>query len=154
MKTREANNDDIEKITHLVKEGLQDFGFTYAPKTSEADLMDIQSEYFKEGGTFLILEDDQQQLCAIGALKKLSPGIFKIRKMYVAHKYRGKGYGERILLKLIQEARYKNAKQIILETSHKMKAAINLYQKHGFEEVDLQSESPRCDMTLMKSMSQ
>ena len=73
--------------------------------------------------------------------------------MYVDHQHRSQGYGEQILLQLIQEAIHSNATELILETSQQMKAAIGLYKKHGFEAVNIQPESPRCDITFRKMIS-
>ena len=56
MKIREFNHEDLDNIIKLVKQGLSDFGLTYSSETSEADLENIQKEYFQDGGTFLILE--------------------------------------------------------------------------------------------------
>src|SRR5680860_942530 len=93
MKIRTANNTDRDNIVQLVKDGLKEFGFDYSPETSESDLLDIEREYIKNGGTFLVLENKKNELIATGALKKLSNNQYKIRKMYVSKSHRRKGYG-------------------------------------------------------------
>ena len=93
MNIRYATNNDRAKIIRLVKATLNEFGFKYAPDTSESDLQNIDKEYKMQGGVFLIMEDDKQELIATGALKKEGVGIFKIRKMYVRLADRKKGYG-------------------------------------------------------------
>ena len=151
MKIRVANISDTANIVRLVKDGLKEFGLSYSPETSEADLLNIQEEYFESGGTFLILEDHESNTIAIGGLKKLDKETFKIRKMYVSKMFRGKGYGRYILTSLIQIAQSKGAAKIILETSTQMRAAINLYKSYGFNEISVKAESPRCDITMIKT---
>ena len=152
MKVREANISDTDRIVQLVKEGLDEFGFTYSSETSELDLQNIENEYFKTGGTFIIIEDKELNLIATGALKKLQHDKYKIRKMYVRQNYRSKGYGALILNNLIQEAKKRSAKQILLETSTKMEAAVKLYEKRGFVPTNEKAESPRCNLTMKKDL--
>ncbi|MEQ9467930.1 MAG: GNAT family N-acetyltransferase [Ekhidna sp.] len=151
MNIRKANKEDTNAIVSLVKEGLSGFGFDYSARTSEADLNDIEEAYTNNGGSFLIIEDEGE-LVATGALKKISDGIFKIRKMYVQKRYRNQGYGKKILESLLQEASNKKAKVINLETSKLMKSAIALYRSYGFEESEGKAESPRCDMLMTKKL--
>jgi len=152
MNIRKANTDDIENIVQLVKDGLKEFGFTYSPQTSEADLMDIDREYHQNDGVFLIMENNQKELIATGALKKIDDRTYKIRKMYVSKPHRKKGYGKEILSKLLEIAQTKGAETIVLETSACMNAAINLYKRFGFMESMEKSVSPRCDITMIKKI--
>jgi N-acetylglutamate synthase-like GNAT family acetyltransferase len=56
--------------------------------------------------------------------------------MAVKMKYRGKGYGLRILDKLIEIAHREGCKKIILETTH----AQGLFLKRGFKMVQKRTE--------------
>ncbi len=152
MNIRKANNDDIENIVRLVKDGLKEFGFAYSPQTSEADLHDIDHEYSQNDGVFLIMESNQKELLATGALKKIDSHTYKIRKMYVGKPHQKKGYGKEILRKLLKIAKNKGAKTVVLETSISMVAAKNLYKKFGFMESAEQPVSPRCDITMIKKI--
>ena len=152
MNIRYATNVDRAKIIRLVKATLNELGFKYAPDTSESDLQNIDKEYKMQGGVFLIMEDDKQELIATGALKKEGVGIFKIRKMYVRLADQKKGYGREILIKLLELARSKGATTVVLETSNLMISAQQLYRSFGFVETDQQPASPRCDITMVKKL--
>ncbi|GAB4242696.1 MAG: GNAT family N-acetyltransferase [Ekhidna sp.] len=153
MKIRMANNADQPQIIRLVKTVLREFGFDYAPESSEADLQNIEDHYLRLGGVFLLMENNEQELIATGALKRLEEGSFKIRKMYVAKPHRGKGYGKDILIRLLEIAQKEMASIIILETSSSMLSAINLYKSHGFEMTDEKPDSPRCDISMTKKLN-
>ncbi len=152
MILREANKHDTPQIIALVKAGLREFGFRYAPESSESDLLDIHQSYAAAGGTFLVILDDHQ-LVATGALKKIDKLRYKIRKMYVDQAYRGQGFGRQILEALLQVAHDRGAQSVRLETSRRMKAAIRLYQRFGFKEVTTSAESPRCDICMVLDLS-
>jgi len=154
MNIRKAGKNDQENIVRLVKNGLKEFGFTYSPQTSEADLKNIDREYFQNDGVFLIMVNDRKELIATGALKKIDDRTYKIRKMYVANTHRKKGYGKEILTNLLQIAESKGAESVLLETSKSMVAAKNLYKKFGFTESAEQPASPRCDITMVKKIDQ
>lgn len=152
MNIRYATHKDRINIIQLVKAVLKEFGFQYSPNSSESDLQNIEQEYFESGGAFFLMEDDSGKLIAIGALKRIDRGYFKIRKMYVDESYRGKGYGKEILTRLLEVARKNGSKTIILETCDVMVAAQNLYKNYGFKVTNQKPSSPRCNMTMIKKM--
>lgn len=152
MNIRKANIDDQENIVRLVKDGLKEFGFSYSPQTSEADLVDIDREYTQNDGVFLVMKNDQKELIATGALKKIDDGVYKIRKMYVSKSHRKKGHGKEMLTKLLKIAKGKGVETIVLETSKNMAAAKNLYKNFGFIESVEKPVSPRCDITMIKKI--
>jgi ribosomal protein S18 acetylase RimI-like enzyme len=67
------------------------------------------------------------------AVKKINRKLFELSKMAVSELYQGKQIGKKLALTAIGFAYEKGAHKINLETSPKLKAAINLYKKLGFE---------------------
>ena len=151
IKIRMANNNDTKEIILLVVQGLNEFGFEIDFNTSESDLLNIDEKYNKNGGVFLIAENNEAQLIATGGLLKITDNLYKIRKMYVAKSYRGKGLGKHILTELENHASKNGAKKIILETTNLMVAAIGLYKSFGFKEGSEVLDSPRCEISMVKT---
>lgn len=58
---------------------------------------------------------------------------YEIEYLYVEETYRKKGYGEKLLSFLIEEAIKNKAENITLEVESQNIAALSLYQKMGFE---------------------
>ena len=61
--------------------------------------------------------------------------VFETAEIYniaVKEAHRRKGYGEAILQKLTAHAKTSGAKEVLLEVNEHNKAAVALYQKHGF----------------------
>ncbi len=76
------------------------------------------------------------KLVVMGALNELDNAVGEIKSMRVAHGESGRGYGEAMLLHIMDEAQRRGLKRLSLETgtSDTFLAALALYQKHGFIE--------------------
>ena len=79
---------------------------------------------------------DGDTLAAVGALREIEPGRGELKSMRAAPEYRGKGAGQAILRRLIDEARRRGYHWLGLETGRPAAwlPARNLYRKHGFAE--------------------
>lgn len=140
---RRATNEDRVAIMLLVAESLAEFGMRPDPATSEADLTDLEATYDASGGIFLIAE--REGLVGTGGLILLDERTAKIRKMYVRADLRGQGIGSAILKRLIEEAKARGRTRVVLETMSPMVAAQAMYERYGFQPVEGEAESPRCD---------
>jgi ribosomal protein S18 acetylase RimI-like enzyme len=150
---RNGTNSDTFAIVDLVSKTLSEFGLEFSPNTSESDLIDIEKTYTESGGAFMVIETPNNKLIGTVALLKIDAATCKLRKMYVDQAYRGKGLGEQLLEMAIKKAEDLQFTSIVLETVHSMKAAINLYKKHGFiASCGIAISSPRCDMVMVKEL--
>ena len=79
------------------------------------------------------------QVIAYGILS-LGAGECHIMNLCVSPKAQNKGIGKRMLEKLIEEARNKQAETILLEVRPSNEAAVALYNKMGFDEIGLRKD--------------
>lgn len=150
---RTATNKDSEKIIELVKKILPEFDLSFDPESSENDLLDIENTYINNGGVFLIIENSNSEIIGTAALLKVDEKTAKLKKMYVDKRYRNQGLGKSLLERILRKATELDFEEITLETVHTMQAAINLYQKYGFEKVNgCNAASPRCDIIMSKNL--
>src|SRR5206468_1134676 len=82
------------------------------------------------GGGKLVIESDGELLGFI-AVRVIHPE-WEIENIVVAEDRKRHGLGSQLLRALIERARSKSAKSILLEVRESNHAAISLYQKHGF----------------------
>jgi GNAT superfamily N-acetyltransferase len=75
-------------------------------------------------------------IAGMGAIRKLSGAIGEIKRMYIRLLYRGKGYGKKMLNKLLEAGREFGYSLFLLETSKFMTAAQHIYKSAGFIERD------------------
>jgi putative acetyltransferase len=142
---RSATNDDCERVAELVFEVLGEFGLEADPKTTDADLQDIEANYLQRGGLFEVIEDEQANLLGSFGLYPLDKTTCELRKMYFVPSARGLGLGKYVLQRSIARARELGFKEIVLETSSKLIAANRLYAQFGFRLVDSDHLASRAD---------
>ena len=79
-----------------------------------------------------------ETLVTMGALKELPDSVGEIKSMRVAEGQSGRGYGQMMLIHIIEQAKLRGYKRLSLETGSGVPfdAALALYGKHGFIEGD------------------
>lgn len=82
----------------------------------------------------LIFLDDEVIGC--GAIKKFGDRCYEVKRMFVVDIHRGNGYAGVILKGLEDWARDLGASSCVLETGVRQKAAVHLYQKSGYSQID------------------
>jgi N-acetylglutamate synthase-like GNAT family acetyltransferase len=102
------------------------------------------------GEIFFLLEGET----AVGtcAMVPHGPDCYELAKMAVSPKMRGKGYGDQLMTAIINWAKEKKAKRIMILSNTILEPAIALYLKHGFQVVSLgpHPDYQRSDIELQK----
>jgi DNA-binding MarR family transcriptional regulator/N-acetylglutamate synthase-like GNAT family acetyltransferase len=91
-----------------------------------------EDQILKPGG-FVFLARYQGEIVGTCALIKASRGRFELSKMAVTERYQGLRIGHRLLTAAIAQFQRTGAKQLFLESSSKLKRALELYQANGFQ---------------------
>ena len=126
--------DDLKdgKVISLLEEHLREMR-QYSPPESihalkKSDLFDQSLKFWSAW--------DEGNLAACGALKQLSSDHGEIKSMRTSKQYLRKGIAEKVLLRILEEARLRDYKKLSLETgsNEAFVPAINMYKKHGFQE--------------------
>lgn len=141
---RSATNDDRERVAKLVFGVLAEYGLEPDPETTDADLQDIEANYLQRGGLFEVIENGGNMLGSVG-LYPVNKTTCELRKMYFIPSARGLGLGKYVLERAIAQARALGFKQILLETSSKLVAANQLYNKFGFKPMASDHLASRAD---------
>jgi len=144
---RNAREQDMPAVVEIDAEAFSPDGTAEKPETFQ-----LRLEAFPNGFIILVAENE---IAAFGCSEKWLTGrepgldedilathqpdgkIFFITSMAVKMKFRGRGYGLRILDKLIEIAHLEGCKTILLETAH----AQGLYRKRGFITVRQRTEA-------------
>lgn len=145
ISVRSGTNADCQKIKNLVFGVLREYGLEPEPDGTDTDLDDIETFYIKRGGLFEILEDKQGNLLGTIGLFPINEETIELRKMYFKKSLRGKGFGKKMLERMIEKARELKFKRIYLETASVLKEAVGLYEKYGFKPTLDGMHSKRCD---------
>lgn len=141
---RKASNADIHAVKELVYSVLEEYALPPDPCSTDADLDDIEGNYTRNNGYFIVVEQDSHIVASMGLLK-ISDDTCELRKMYSIPSVRGRGLGRFLLEHALDKARDLGYSRIVLETATPLKEAITLYKKYGFREYNPCRISDRCD---------
>ncbi len=109
---------------------------------SMSDIENVHSHYFDNGGTFLVLVDDEQ-VVGTGAIRRLDDEICELKRMWFLKEYRGQGFGwkmAQMLFDSAQQAEYCKVR-LDLAKEERQPQALKLYRKLGFYSIERYNES-------------
>ncbi len=139
------------------KEAFQDLNYEWIKKffyieESDIKILSNPEEHILKNGGFIFMAKLNTEILGTCALIKCENGIFELSKMAVKEGYQGEGIGKQLAYRAIETAIAQKATEIVLETNSKLKRAINLYLKMGFEMVTdytpAKSEYQRADVKM------
>ena len=142
---RRATVADTASARELVFGVLGEYGLVPEPAGTDADLMDLETGFFADGGLFDVAVAPDGRVAACCGIKILGDGRAELRKMYVRRDWRGQGLGHRLLDRALAWARASGHPRVELETASVLKEAISLYEKAGFIPRPGKPDTRRCD---------
>jgi ribosomal protein S18 acetylase RimI-like enzyme len=127
---RQYQPSDKEKIKKLYEHASIHSEIGYRSGPWESDFDDMEGVYFN-GGDFLVGTIDDE-IVAMGGLRKESDSVGYIRRMRVHPDFRRNGFAQQIIQGLEQSAKRNKLKELQLKTSKDQKMAQAFYEKNGF----------------------
>lgn len=127
----------------IIIEGLGEH-FGVVNEASNPDLDDIASSY--RGETFLVAELGGE-VVGTGALIYEGDGFGRVVRMSVRKEHRRKGVASAVFARLIDEARSRGYREIVLETGF-WKDSIGFYKSRGFRETSRDAYGPNMRLEL------
>jgi len=121
---------DQEAARRLVLEGMGEH-FGVIDESLNPDLDDIAAAYLDRDAQF-VLAECRGQLAGTGALIAEGEGIGRLVRVSVAPWYRRRGLARAIVFHLIDLARERGYRRLLVETNDDWVDAIGLYRACGF----------------------
>jgi putative acetyltransferase len=153
---RDARPGDEPAVVAVVSSVLAEYGLTTDPDGTDADLRDLQASYARRGGAFRVLVREDGVIVGCGGVFPLTSTEIELRKMYLLPEVRGRGLGLALLTDLVDFARARGFRAVVLETASVLKDARALYEQFGFVETRSDHLASRCDrafrLEFMKGM--
>jgi GNAT superfamily N-acetyltransferase len=143
--TREAARDLIgEYLRWLASLAAVNYGLSFdvdAMVTSDID--DTAKFYPPNGRVYVIRHADagQHAHVGVGCLRRITPSVAEIQRMYVQPHVRGVGAGRLLLQQLLSDARAIGYEAVRLESLRFLSAAHALYKSAGFAEITPYAEN-------------
>ena len=82
------------------------------------------------------------------ALKRHEDDTAELKALYLAKEFRSKGLGTSLLNKAVDYARESGYKRIVLDSMSQYTAAISLYKKSGFRQIDRFNDNIHADIFM------
>ena len=108
----------------------------------ERELKTIAQIYSQPNGALLILSDQHGQVMGCAGIRALNPPIGELKRMYIRPQFQGQGLGTPLLREAIRAARLLGFERLRLDTLPTMLRAIQLYEKHGFNDIQSYRHNP------------
>ena len=124
---------DLEDVRTLFGEYAELVAEALCFQNFDRELEALPGLYAPPGGALWIARDGVGAAGCV-ALRRLDADTGEMKRMYVREAYRGSGLGRRLAVTLIEEARKKSYKRVVLDTLPKLASAIALYRDLGFRE--------------------
>ena len=136
---REIGPGDNAEMEQVIRDCFHEFkipleGTAYTdPETKQ-----MFEAYQNENDAYFVIDINGEILGGGGVkpLNNFEASVCEIQKMYSSPKMRGKGYGKMLFEKCLETAKRLGYKQCYLESAAQLKAAIHIYETHGFKHLD------------------
>ena len=135
---------DFDAARALVASFISWLRVLYAEDTASVDeyfqaiqpeLASLPGAYGPPSGCMLLAWLDDKPVGMV-ALRSLGPGTCEMKRMFVQASLHGRGVGKALADALLTQARSLGYARMRLDTSHRQVAAIRLYRRLGFHEIE------------------
>lgn len=110
----------------------------------------MPGKYAEPDGKVLLAWDNDKIAGGV-ALRPLDEvGVCEMKRLFVREPWRGQSVGFRLTDQIIEVARGLGYIRMHLDTEKRLKAAINLYRKFGFSQIDRYYNNPLGDILYME----
>jgi ribosomal protein S18 acetylase RimI-like enzyme len=106
---------------------------------ADDQLLNHPDEYITNGATILLAKFDAKIIGTI-CLNPINKTSYEILKFAVVDGYKGLGIGKKLLQMCIDLCIEKKVESIILESSSKLQNALNMYEKFGFQHIEIKDK--------------
>jgi len=115
--------------------------YFYVEDYDEKVLKNCKEEIIdKDGYIFFAIHD--KSVVGTMALIPRENGVYELNKMAVNKELRGNGIGNQLINFIIDFAKNKRYKSVILYSNTVLKNSIHLYNKFGFKEIKIENNTP------------
>jgi DNA-binding MarR family transcriptional regulator/GNAT superfamily N-acetyltransferase len=136
----------IDEARSLMMEYADFLGEDLSFQGFAQELAELPGKYAPPSGALLLarLPDRRPRSEPAGcvALRKLSPGVCEMKRLFVRPHYRSHGIGRLLAQRVIEEARRLGYKVMRLDTLERLQGAVALYRSLGFVQIPPYCENP------------
>ncbi len=132
-----VSGQKLEQIRNLFREYQAELTPQYRARSLEAELSALPGVYVPPKGKLLLATVAGQPVGCVGLRPFPQPGACEMKHLYVRPSFRGGKVGRELVERIVEESRALGYSRLRLDTHPPtMHAAVALYRKLGFQEVE------------------
>lgn len=123
--------------------------YFYIEEYDEKVLRNPRKFILNDGGQILFAKVGDQVVGTVALIKR-EEGVFELSKMAVTEDFKGLRIGQKLMYACIDYAGRTGANRVFLDSNRKLTPAITLYNKVGFREIPVPTDTPyeRCNIRM------
>ena len=133
--------DEISKAKELILEYMRWLNIDLCFQDIDDELANFPKKYSPPEGEFIIAKNNNKVIGIVG-IKNLENNICEMKRLFVKDEYKNKGIGKELVGEIIEEAKIRNYKKIMMDTLNTMEKALKIYYKYGFYEIKKYYNNP------------
>jgi ribosomal protein S18 acetylase RimI-like enzyme len=133
--------DDRTTVEALFREYVSSLAEDISFQNVDDELSHLPGKYARPGGVVLIAWDGGEAAGAV-AYRMVEPGVAEMKRLYVRPVFRGRDLGRELAGELIEDARTRGYRTMLLDTLASMQSARALYRDLGFAPVAPYYDNP------------
>jgi len=133
--------DDRATVEALFREYVSSLAEDISFQNVDDELGTLPGKYARPGGVVLIARDGAEAAGAV-AYRMVEPGVCEMKRLYVRPAFRGRDIGRELANELIDDARARGYRTMLLDTLASMSSARALYRDLGFVAVAPYYDNP------------
>ena len=155
---REIRPADDPVMAEIIRSNLRAAGLDIPGTAYFDDNLDHLSDFYlrdKTGRYYCIAEEDGEVIGGIGLAEiEYFDECAELQKLYLSDAAKGRGLGYELIGKIEDKAVELGYKKIYLETHTNLQAAIHIYEKCGYKEIEKPADIVHATMNvfLIKSL--
>lgn len=139
----------FQEYTDMLIEHDNNFKEYLNKQCYDDELEHLESKYGLPYGRLYLAICDNKIAGCIG-LRKIDNENCEMKRLYVKPAFRRKELGNILVKKIIEDAKAIGYKHILLDTFPFLEAAIKLYKKHGFYEIESYNDNPMNNLIYLR----
>jgi GNAT superfamily N-acetyltransferase len=139
--TREAARELItEYLRWIASVAAASYGLSFDIDAMVTSDIEDRAKFYPPSGRFYVIRRENAHV-GVGCLRRITPSVAEIQRMYVQPHVRGVGAGRLLLQQLLSDARAIGCEAVRLESLKFLSAAHALYTSVGFAEITPYAEN-------------
>jgi len=136
-----SNESDYTLAKKISQDYIEWLNIDLTFQNIDKEFSEFSSMYGPPYGVYLLSFLNNELAGGVG-LRKLEDDACEMKRLYVYDQFKGKGIGRSLCEELIREAKKMGYKRMRLDSMKRLSAAIRLYERIGFKDIEMYRYNP------------